>query len=92
MDDIAILKTPHHMDDRVHLADIAQKLVPQTLTFGSALHKPGDIHELNGRGCHLLGMVHIPQKLQPLVRHHNADIRVDGAERVIGGFRSCLCQ
>ena len=81
------------MHDGVYLADIGQELVAQALALGRSLYQTRDVHELDDRRGHLGGMVHICQKAKPLVRHrHHAHVRVDGAERVIGGLCSCLCQ
>ena len=89
MHDIAVLKTTHHMHNSVHFPDIAQELIAQSFPLRCALYKPGDIHEFDGGRRHLLRLVHISQQLQSFIRHrHNADIRVDRAERIIGRFRS----
>ena len=77
------------MDDGVHLPDIAQELVAQALPLGGPLHQAGDVHEFYHRWGDLLRLVHVPQELQPLVRHgYDSDIGVDGTEGVIGGFRA----
>ena len=93
MHHIGILKTAHHMYNRIHLADIAQELIAQSLTLGSTFHQSRNIYELNHCRRHLLGVIHITQQLQPLIRHrHHAHVGVNGTERIIGGFRARLCQ
>src|SRR6185503_8391025 len=47
--DVGILEAAHHLDDRVHLADVGEELVSQPLTLARALHQPGDVHELDRR-------------------------------------------
>ena len=87
MGDVAVLKAPHHMDDGVGGADVAQELVAQTLALGGALHQTGDVHEFDDGGGKLLGIVHIPEPLQPLVGNgHHAHVGVYGAEGIVGGF------
>ena len=59
MDNIRIFKTTNYMDNRIHLTNIRQKLVTKTFTFGSALYQTCNIHKLNHRRSHLLGMIKI---------------------------------
>ena len=93
MDNILILKAAHHMDDRIHLADICQELVSKSLTFGGTLYQTRDVHELDDRRRHFFGMIEISKQLQTLIRHrHHAHIRIDGTERVVRALRPCLCQ
>ena len=77
------------MHDGVHLADVGQELVAQTLAAARALHQTRDVHEFQrGRGV-LLRMIHLRQHVQPLVRHgHHAGVRLDGAEGIVGGLRT----
>ena len=93
MHHIGILKAAHHMHHRIHFPDIAQELIAQPLSLGGALHQTCNVHKLDHGRSHLLGFVHISQKLQPLVRHgHNAYIGIYGAEGIICRFRSRFCQ
>ena len=75
------------MDNGVGGADVAQKLIAQALALGCTLYQTCDVHELNdGRG-ELLGIVHIPQTLQPLVGNgDHAHVGIDGAEGIVGGL------
>ena len=89
MDDVVVLKAAHDVDDRVHLADVGEELVAQTLAAARALDQTGDVDELDRRGGVLLGMVHFAQHVQTAVRHgHHAGVRLDGTERIIGGLRA----
>ena len=89
MHHVGVFKAAHHMNDGVHLTDVAQKLIAESLSLGCALDQTGDIHELDHRGRHLFGVIHISEKLQPLVRNgHDSHIGIDGAERIIRRFRS----
>ena len=84
MHDICIFKAAHHMDDSIHLTDVCEELVSQAFSFGSSLHKPCDIHELDRRGDDLLRVIHLSENIQSLIRHcHHAHIWVDGTERIV---------
>ena len=90
VDYVVVLEAAYYMHDSVHLADIGQELVAQTLAPGSALYKTCDVHELQRCRGELLGVVHLSELVQPLVRYGNyAHVRLDGAERVIR--RLCAC-
>ena len=87
MDDVIIVKAAHHMDDGVGHADVAQELVAQTLAAGGTLDQTGDVHKLDDSGGGLLGVVHLGQLVQTVVRHrHHAHVGVDGAEGVVGAL------
>ena len=89
MHHIGVLKAAHHVNDGVHLTDVAQELVAESFSLRCSLNQTGDVHELDHSGRHLFGVVHISEKLQPLVRNgYDSHIGIDGAERIICGFRS----
>ncbi len=81
------------MDNRIHLADIGKELISESLPFGSALHKPRDIHKFDHRRRHFLRPIKLSEQPDPLIRHcHNPHIRVDRTERIVGGFCARLGQ
>ena len=88
MDDVVIVKAAHDVHDGVALADVTQELVAQTGTLAGTLHQTGDVHELHdGRGL-FVGLPDLRQLVQTLVRHgHDAAVRLDGAERIVGRLR-----
>ena len=87
MDDVFVLEAADHMNDSVHLTDMGQELVAQAFALAGPLDQTGDIHKLNGGGSNLFGVIHIRQYVQTAVRHrHNAGVRLDGAEGVIGSL------
>ena len=91
VNDVFILEAAHHVHDRVHLADMAQELVAQALAAARALDEARDIDELDCGGSGLLGVIHLRQHVQPAVGHgDDAGIRLDRAERIVGGFRAGL--
>ena len=81
------------MDDSIHLADVGEKLVSESLALGSALYQTGNIHKFYDSRGNLGGMVERCQLLKPLVWNGNhTHIRVDGTEGVIGRLGAGLCQ
>ena len=82
--DVGIVEAAHDVDDRVAAADVGQELVAQTLALRRALDQTRDVDELDDGGGELLGVMLVAQPLEPRIRHgHDADVRVDGAERII---------
>ena len=91
VDDVLVLEAAHDVDNRVHLADVAQKLVAQPFAVARAFHQTRNVHKLDGRGCNLLRVIHFAQHVQTVVRHHdNARVRLDGAERIVGRLCASL--
>ena len=85
--DVGVFKTAHDMHDCVRLADVLQELVAQSFARGRARHEAGDINELHHRRHRALGLHDDGKLVQPIIGHFNhADIRLDGAERVVRGF------
>ena len=84
MNDIAVLKTPCHMDNSVYLADIGQELISKPFSFGRPFNQTRNIYKFNCRWNYLLCMIHFSENIQPLVRHRNhSHIRVNGTKRII---------
>ena len=90
--DICVVKAAHNVDNRVAAADVGQELVAQTFALRCALHETCNVDKLNdGRG-ELLRVMLVAQPLEPLVRHgHDADIRVNGAERIVVCCNASIC-
>ena len=89
--DVFVLKAAHNVHNGVHLADVGQELIAQSLALGRAAHQTGDIDKLDdGRGD-LFGIIHLGQHIQPLVRNrHHAGIGLYRTKRIVGRLRSCL--
>ena len=86
--DIVVLEAAHHMGDGVDLADVGQELVAEPLALGGAANEAGDIDERQPRRHDLLGLGELRQRLQPRIGHrHFADVRLDGAERIVRRLR-----
>src|SRR5450631_84798 len=90
VDDVVVLEAADDVGDGVGLADVGQKLIAEAFTLGGPAHQAGDVDEVHRRGHHRLRVVELDQRVEPRVgdRHH-ADVRLDGAERVVrhGGAR-----
>ena len=55
--------------------------------------KTCDVNELDDSRCYFLGLIEISELLQTLVRNrHDADIRVNGTERIVCALCSCFGQ
>ena len=75
------------MDDGVGTADVLQKLVAEARSLTGSLHQTGDVHKFDDGGGLFIGLVHLRQLVQPLIRHgHHAHIGLDGAEGVVGAL------
>ena len=97
VDDVLIFKAPNDVNNRVHFPDMAQEFVPQAFTPARALHQSCNIHKFNRGRRHLLRVIHLRQHVQPSVRyHHDACIRLNGAEgivlRLCAGVCDCVKQ
>ena len=87
VDDVVVLEAAHDLHDGVDLADGGKELVAQALALAGAGDEPGDIHELDGGGDDDIGLGDLLEDLGAFVGHdHDADVGVDGAERVVGGL------
>ena len=87
MHDVLIVEAAHHMHNGVALPDVGQKLVAQALALGGALDQAGNVHKFHHGGGGLLGVVHLGQRVQPVVGYgHHAHVGVDGAEGVVGAL------
>ncbi len=85
---VGIVEAARDLDDGVDLAHVREELVAQALALTGALDEAGDVDELDRRRDDDVGAGNLPQHFEPRVRHrHHADVRVDGAERIVGRFR-----
>ena len=88
MGDVAVLEAAHDMGDRVAFADIRQKLIAEPFALRGAAHQAGDIDKGQPRRNDLLGARDFGECFKPRVRHRDiADIRLDGAKRIIRRLR-----
>ena len=88
MGDVGILKAAHHMRNRVDLADGGEELVAEPLALGGAAHQARDIDEGQPGRNDLGGFGDLGELVEPRIGHRDlADIRLDGAERIIRRLR-----
>ena len=86
MDNIAVHKRSHHMQDGICLADIGEELVAQAFAGACACDKPGDVNEGDSCGDDFLRMVHFLEASEPSIRHgDDTSVGLDGGERIISG-------
>ncbi len=82
------LETAEHVDDGVDLADVGEELVAEPFALAGAAHQAGDVDEAELGRHDLRRLGKAGEHLQPLVGHGDAaDVRLDGAERVVGRLR-----
>ena len=88
MGNVGILEAAHHMRDGIDLADIREELIAEPLAFGGAAHEARDIDEGQPGRNDLGRFGKLGERFEPRVGHrHFADIRLDGAEWIIGRLR-----
>jgi hypothetical protein len=90
MHHIFIIKAAHNICYGIDLTDMAEELVTQPLSSAGSLNQAGNIDKFHGSRENLPGLYNRSQGVKPGIRHgHNSHIRFNGAERIIGRFRSC---
>ena len=91
--DVRVLEAAHHVRDRVHLADVGQELVAEPLALRGAGDEARDVDELDRGRQDLFRLCDRRERREARVRHgHDADVRVDRAERVVLRRDSCARQ
>ena len=86
MDDVVILEAAEHIGDGVDLADHGEELIAEAFALGGAAHEAGDVDEGEPRRDDLGGLGDLGERIEARIGHrHLADIRLDGAEGIIGG-------
>ena len=87
VDDVAVLKAAQHVGDGVAFADIGEELVAEALALAGAFHEAGDVDEAHARRDDLLRFGDGGELVETRVGHrHLAGVRLDGAEREVGGL------
>ncbi len=85
VDDVVVLEAAHDVRDGVGLADVGEELIAEAFALGGAADEAGDVDEVHRRGDDRLRLVELHQRVEPRVGHrHHADVRLDGAERIVG--------
>ena len=72
------------MYDSIHLTNVRQKLVAQSLAFAGTAHQSGNIHKFHDRRRCLCRIVHFGQRIQPRIRHRrHAHVGINRTERIV---------
>ena len=92
MDNVIVLKTAHDMYDSVHLADVRKKFIAEALSLGGAFDESGNVDKFEDGRREFNRMIQLGKTVEPLVRNgYDADIRLNGAEGLLGAFRTGVC-
>ncbi|MNT20301.1 hypothetical protein D3C72_1556070 [compost metagenome] len=85
--DVVIDEAARDKGHGVAVADVGQELVAQALALGRAAHQTGHVDEGDPRGDDFLRPGDLRQGVQTRLRdRHVAGVRLDGAERIVGGL------
>src|SRR5437867_1313173 len=75
--------------EKVGLANGGEKLVAEPLALRGALHETCDVDELHDGGDGLFRLNDVRDAIEPRIRHlDHADVRFDGAKRIVLGRRA----
>ena len=87
--DVLIVEAAHDVDNGVRAADVLKELVAEARTLARALDEARDVDKFDDGGSLLLGVVHLGELIEALIGNgHHADVRLDGAEGVVGALRA----
>ena len=93
VDHVRVFKAAHHVDDGVGFADVRQELVAQAFALGCAGDQAGDVDEFHCCRKDAFRLDDVCQRLQARIGHFDhADVRFDGAERIVFGGDARLGQ
>ncbi len=88
MGDVVVLEAAHDVRDGIDLTNGREELVAEPFALRRALHQPRDVDERQPRRDDLGGAGKLRQRLKPRIGHrHLADVRLDGAERIVRRLR-----
>ena len=86
MNDVVVIEATYDVGDGIALTDVGEELVAQALTLAGASNETSDVDEFNGRRNNAFGTNDFGERLQTGIGHFNdADVRFNGAERIIFG-------
>jgi hypothetical protein len=84
MGGVVIVKTPHYVDDRLHMPNLRQKSISEPFTPAGTSNKPGDIYEFYCGGRRLFRIEELRQLRQsPVGQRDHPDVRVYGTESIV---------
>ena len=86
--DVVFLEATHNVDDCVDFADVGEELVAEAFALVGALDQAGNVDELDRGGDDRAGLEEQFEAGQTIIGDgDNADVGLDGAERIIGDRR-----
>ena len=81
---VVVGEHPHHLADRIALADVGQELVAKARALGGAFDNPGDINERDRRMDDLFRVKHLRELRESRIGQGDDPlVRLDRRERVI---------
>ncbi len=87
MDDVGVIKNADDMADGVAFANMGEELVAEAFAFASAFDEAGDVDEFDRGGDDFFGTYGFGEFFEAMIGHFDdADIRVNGAEWIVGGI------
>jgi hypothetical protein len=93
MNHITILKQSHHMGNCIHIANMTQKLVAQSLPLTGTAHQTGNIDKFKAGRHYTTGFFHIRQNLQTIIRHrYDPGIGFNRAKGEVCSFGAATAQ
>ena len=91
MGNIAVLEAAQHIHHGIHFADMGEEFVAEAFALARAAHEARDIDKFKLVGDDHRRFGDFGELGLARVRHRNAaDIRLDGAERIVRRFRRLL--
>ena len=83
---VIVFEAAHDMGDRIRLTDVGEELIAEALTFRGAGNQTGDVDELHRCRDDFRGLHDTGEHVEARIGHrHDADVRLDRAERVVLG-------
>ena len=93
MHHVGVLEAANHVHQRIHLANLRQELVPQSLAFARPFHQAGNVSDFQRTWRHLFRAEDFNQLAEARVRHRrDPDVGLHGGEGIIGRHGSCSNQ
>ena len=82
--DVVVLEAAHDVRDRIGLANVRQELVAEAFALGGAGDQAGDVDELDRRRQDARRLHDAREHVEARIGHrHDADVRIDRAERIV---------
>ena len=89
VDDVRIVEAADDVQDRVGLADVGEELVAEPFPFARAANEAGDVDDLQVGVDRLLALSERGELVEPRIDdRHDADVRLDRAERIVRALRA----